>query len=60
MDLSQLNPLYLVVSVVAAAGAILTAGIWVGRVNEHRKNVADFMTDIRDDIENILSRLETR
>ena len=37
---------------------LVTAGIWVGGVNEHRRTVVAFMKEIRDDVKEILHRLE--
>ena len=33
--------------------AVLSGGIWIGGVNEHRRNVVEFMKEIRDDITEI-------
>lgn len=46
---------------VATAFTVVTAlvgiGIWIGGVNADRKNLAEFVREIREDIKTILSRL---
>ena len=52
------NPVFIIGLVVAVSSALLTAGVWVGGVNEHRKRVVAFMDEIRDDVKSILAKLD--
>lgn len=63
-----LNSPLVLIPVLAVIGLVFAIGKWVGGVNEHkrgieqgfadqRKALSDFMSEIRNDIKNILSRL---
>lgn len=47
----------IVVAGIAVISALVTIGIWVGRVNSDRDNFKHFMQEVRDDIKKILARL---
>lgn len=51
------NPAYLVVGTVALLGAAAKLIYWMGKVEEHRGSVREFMDEIRGDIKKILERL---
>ena len=42
---------------IAAISTLVTIGIWIGKVNEHKSTVSTFMDEIRKDIKEILGRL---
>lgn len=46
-------------AILGGGTALVTAGVWVGSMNEHKSTVADFMAEIRDDVKKILRRLPT-
>lgn len=43
---------------VTAAAALIGIGAWVGSVNSDRKNFREFMIEVRDDIKEILARIQ--
>ncbi len=47
----------IVTAIIAAAGALLGIGIWVGAITTNVKTLKGFMTEIRDDIKKIFERL---
>ena len=49
---------YMIVSVIVVlAGALISIGIWVGRVNSDRASLMEFMREIRSDVKKIFERL---
>ena len=56
MTLSEINPLYFLVAI-AIGTLLVTAGIWIGKVNADRKNFKIFMAEVSNDIKEILTRL---
>ncbi len=54
------NPLLWAVAAATVAGLIFGAGTWVGAVNSDRAAFKEFMTEVRDDIKEILQRLPAR
>ena len=53
------NPL-VYVAIVSIIGVIFGIGTWVGAVNTDRKSFKAFMTEVRNDLKKILSRLPPR
>ena len=51
------HPATWIIAAVAIAGAVFAAGKWYGAVNNDRDSFKEFMTEVRDDIKEILSRL---
>ena len=47
----------IVTAIIAAAGALLGIGIWVGTITTNVKTLKGFMSEIRDDIKKIFERL---
>ena len=46
-----------ILTIFAIGGALVSAGIWVGKVNTDRRNFRDFMLEVRDDIKKLLQLL---
>lgn len=52
MALSEINPLYFLVAI-AIGSLLVTAGIWIGKVNSDRQNFKEFMEKVREDFKEV-------
>jgi hypothetical protein len=57
MEVGVSNPAVIVISALAAIGAVFAVGKWVGAVNSDRTSLGEFIKEIREDIKKILGRL---
>ena len=53
------NP-YVIGAIVSIVVLIFGIGVWVGAVNTDRRSFKEFMTEVRDDLKKMLSRLPPR
>lgn len=53
------NP-YVIGAIVSIIVLIFGIGVWVGAVNADRRSFKEFMTEVRDDLKKVLSRLPPR
>lgn len=56
---SEFNPLWILVAI-AVASALITGGIWIGKVQIRTSALNDLMPEVRDGIKELLQRLPPR